>query len=157
MRHDWRVEIIPGYQCTPEQRRAIADVLIAANSHEYPQWTPAEAADELAARGPLPLSFIALEHGIAVGCASLLDDDEVSDWEGRTWLGNVVVQDHARGRGIGSDLVDAVETHARSIGLTELHLVTLAAIDWYRAKGWRPLGAGNVHGHRMTVMSKTLL
>ena len=106
--------------------------------------------------GPIPVTFVAVDDGCAIGCASLLDDDEVTGWDDHAWLGNVAVVEAARGHGVGSALVSAVETHATSIGVTALHLVTTSAVDWYRAKGWDVVGVGDVHGHSMTVMRKTL-
>lgn len=151
------MHIVPGSHCTEGQRAAVAELLIAENGHEYPDWTCAEAALETALPGPIPITFVAIEDGVALGCASLLDDDEVSGWSEQLWLGNVVVTPSARGRGIGAALVGAVEAHARSIGITELHLVTTSAVDWYRSKGWVVVGQAAVHSHPMTVMHTTLL
>lgn len=151
------MHIVPGSQCTTAQCAAVAELLVAENARAYPAWTIEQATAEVAMPGPLPITFIAIDDGRALGCASLLDDDEVTDWDGRTWLGNVVVSGDARGRGIGSMLVDAVETHARTIDIAELHLVTTSAVDWYLPKGWRTLADADVHGQRMTVMHKTLL
>lgn len=150
------MEIVPGSTCTRAQRAAIADLLVAENGREYPDWTVQQAAEETALPGPIPMTFVALASGAAIGCASLLDDDEVSGWSDAVWLGNVVVAPQARGRGIGTALVAAVEAHATSVGITELHLVTTSAIEWYRTKDWTVVGTADVHGHPMTVMHKTL-
>lgn len=134
----------------------LADALLAAFGTQYPSWTTDEAVQELAAPGPVPFSLIACEGDQPLGCASLLDDDEVSGWDGRTWLGNVIVLESARGRGIGSALVDAIEQRATRLGVRELHLVTTTAIDWYERRGWSVRGSADVHGHAMTVMHKSL-
>lgn len=146
------VEIVPGWQCDAETRAVLARVVVAEHGHEYPQWTVTEAIDEIGAPGPIPMTFVAVENGRAIGCASLLDDDEVTGWDGHFWLGNVVVLGSERGRGVGSALVQAVMDHARSLGIGELHLVTTSAIDWYLPRGWARLGSADVHGHPMTVM-----
>ena len=156
MRHDWRMQIIRGADCTIGQRAAIAELLLAENGRVYPGWTVEQAAAETGLAGPIPVTFVAVDDGCAIGCASLLDDDEVTGWDDHAWLGNVAVVEAARGHGVGSALVSAVETHATSIGVTALHLVTTSAVDWYRAKGWDVVGVGDVHGHSMTVMRKTL-
>lgn len=154
--HHCPVIIVPGASCTDAQRRSIAVALIAENSHEYPDWTVEQATAEVAAPGPLPMTFVVIENGIPIGCASLLDDDEVTGWGGREWLANVVVVETARGRGVGTALVDAVEQHARAIGLPELHLVTSTAVRWYEAKTWSVVGEADVHGHPMNVMRKQI-
>lgn len=150
------MEIIAGNRCTAEQRAVLAHALVREFGNHYPDWTIDEAIDELAAAGPVPTSLVAFEGDAVLGCASLLDDDEVTGWDGRHWLGNVVVLDTARGRGIGAALVNAVEAHAVALGLTELHLVTGTALDWYLRRGWTALGTADVHGHAMTVMRKAL-
>ena len=150
------MEIVPGNRCTIEQRTLLAHTLIREFGTHYPDWTVDQAADELAAHGPLPMSLIALDGDVALGCASLLDDDEVTGWVDRIWLGNVVVLGTERGRGIGAALVDAIERYAASMGFPELHLVTSTAIDWYERRGWTALGVADVHGHAMTVMRRAL-
>ena len=150
------MEIVPGNRCTVAQRTLLAHTLIREFGTHYPDWTVDQAADELAAHGPLPMSLIALDGDVALGCASLLDDDEVTGWVDRIWLGNVVVLGTERGRGIGAALVDAIERYAASMGFPELHLVTSTAIDWYERRGWTALGVADVHGHAMTVMRRAL-
>jgi GNAT superfamily N-acetyltransferase len=67
-------------------------------------------------------------------------DDALTDAEraGRTpWLLGMVVSDAARLRGIGRDLVAALEYLARSRGHEQVWVVTGAgAVDFYRACGW---------------------
>jgi GNAT superfamily N-acetyltransferase len=150
------VNIVPGSACTHEQRRTLATALVAEFGHQYPDWTIDDAVEELATPGPLPTSFVALDGTTPLGCASLLEDDEVTDWSGHVWLGNVVVLESARGRGIGSALVSTIEEHASSLGIPELHLVTASAIDWYERRGWNLVGDADVHGHAMSVMRKSL-
>lgn len=151
------MRIVPGSDCSPEERRQLAIELIRAFGSQYPQWTVDEATTELAGTTGFPRSLIALVDGQAVGCASLLDDDEVTDWPDRFWLGNVVVRDAYRGRGVGAALVRAVEDLARELRITELHLVTDTSANWYERAGWTALGVADVHGRPMTVMHKTLV
>lgn len=148
------MQIIDGAACTLAQRRQLAEALIAAFGAHYPEWTLDAAADELGTSDGLPSSVVAIESGQVLGCASLLADDEVEGWPDRHWLGNVVVFESARDRGIGTALVNAVEARAAMIGIPELHLVTDGAEDWYAGRGWSRVGVGVVHGHHMTVMSK---
>lgn len=134
----------------------MAELLVAVFGAQYPDWTVDEAVAELGAETAMPHSVLAVVNGIAVGCASLLDDDEVTGWPDRFWLGNVVVHADYRGRGIGTALIGAIETLARELRIAELHLVTGTAINWYERNGWSVQDSALVHGHPMTVMHKTL-
>lgn len=145
--------IIAGTECDTTALRAIGQLLIEHFGHQYPTWTLEQAMSEIAAAGPVPATFVAMEFGEPLGCASLLDDDEVDGWDGHQWLGNVVVHPSARGRGIGAQLVDVVIDHARNLGLDGLWLVTDTAVDWYERRGWAVCGTSSVHGHPMTVMT----
>lgn len=148
------MRIIDGRTCTEAQRRRLAEALLDAFGAHYPQWTLAAAETEIAASDGLPSTVVAVESARVLGCASLLGDDEVDDWPDRYWLGNVVVLESARNRGVGAALVTAVERRAAAAGIRELHLVTDGAEDWYAHRGWSRVGVGVVHGHHMTVMSK---
>ena len=150
------MEIVAGHTCTHIERAALAGALITEFGRQYPAWTHAEAVEEIAASGPLPLTLVARDASGVLGCASLLADDEVSDWDDVVWLGNVVVLEHARNRGVGSQLVASIEAHAASLGLQQIHLVTTTAIRWYESRNWSVIGEGSVHGHAMTVMHKSL-
>ena len=134
----------------------LASALVAEFGSHYPNWTIDEAIEELAMTGPLPMSVVALDGTTPLGCASLLVDDEVTGWDGHMWLGNVVVLEAARNRGVGSALVVAIEQRAAALGIRELHLVTSSAIGWYEQRGWKLIGEADVHGHAMSVMRKLL-
>lgn len=151
------MRIVPGSDCSPEQRRQLAIELIRTFGSQYPQWTVDEATTELAGTTGFPRSLIALVDGQAVGCASLLDDDEVTDWTDRFWLGNVLVGAAHRRRGLGTALVQGIEALALELHITHLHLVTDTTADWYERAGWTVLGTADVHGRPMTVMHKTLV
>lgn len=146
------MKIVPAWEAPTPTLAAFAEDLVQAFGHAYPAWTVAEAVAELAHRDGLPYSVVAVDDdGTALGCASLLADDEVEDLDGvGPWLGNVWVAPAARGRGIGRALVDAVITAASARGCEALHLVTDTATSWYRRQGWQELGPVQVHGHAMT-------
>lgn len=148
--------IVAGTGCDANALRVLGQLLIDHFGAQYPTWTVEAAMSEIASAGPVPATFVALEHGEPLGCASLLDDDEVDGWDGHHWLGNVVVHPSARGRGIGSQLVDVVINHARALGLDSLQLVTDTAVDWYERRGWVAYGTASVHGHPMTVMTRDI-
>lgn len=150
------MQIVRGAAVPVHQRRVLATALIDAFGRQYPEWSVDEAIAELASDDLKVQSVIAIVDDLAVGCASLLDDDEVDGWNDHAWLGNVVVLAEHRRKGIGRALARAIETLALDSQLEELHLVTDTGVQWYERDGWTLCGTASVHGHPMTVMRKRL-
>lgn len=154
--HHGAVQVIRASQAPPAALHAVAEQLVAVFGHAYPEWTVDAARDELANDVGLPISVIAMEQGRAIGCGSLLADDEVDAWKDfGPWLGNLWVDPAHRGRGVGRILVDTLTDLAQHAGAVRLHLVTDNAADWYARMGWESLGDASVHGHTMTVMRRS--
>jgi predicted N-acetyltransferase YhbS len=151
------MEILPASALDTPLLAAIAERIVLAFGHAYPDWTAEEALAELRNDGGLPMTLVAVSENEVIGCASLLDDDEVDGFrDAGPWLGNVWIDPGHRHRGVGGALVAAVIASARELRVPELHLVTDSARDWYAAKGWCEVGSASVHGHAMTVMRLTL-
>ena len=144
---------------SPARLEFLASHLVAEFGHLYPGWDESAATNELsqdAARG-LPLHLAAIENDRTLGSASIIDDDEVTGWEGdEWWLANVFVLPEYRGRGIGSSLIKHAIEIARQSGARDLHLVTDTVENWYLKQGWERIGIGDVHGHPMVVMRLAL-
>jgi GNAT superfamily N-acetyltransferase len=92
--------------------------------------------------------LIAWENGHAVGYASIftkVEEDGKSEEIAYTYayVGDLVVKEAARGRGIARQLLDACEAYARRAERTELRITVLAdnkrAHDVYRAFGFDDL------------------
>ena len=79
--------------------------------------------------------FVARESGAAVGTAAVVDRGD-----GSAEIKRVFVADAARGLGIGHGLLEALETHARTSGISTLQLETglpqVAAIALYEKHGY---------------------
>lgn len=77
--------------------------------------------------------MVAREEGKVVGGAGL-------ELYGRSaLLRSVVVRSSHRDRGLGRRLVQAAEQLAQTEGVSEVFLLTEAAIDWFPRLGYQPL------------------
>lgn len=155
--HDVAVEIVRAASAPSAFLDVVATQLIATFGYAYPAWSHDEARRELANSVGLPLSLLATADGRAVGCASLLADDEVDGFTGvGPWLGNLWVEPGFRSQGVGRALVAAVVELAQDAGTDALHLITDDAVAWHAANGWQALHVATVHGHPMTVMRRSV-
>ncbi len=89
----------------------------------WESWTPERAAPALQAPGTV--AVVAVENGAVVGAASALTDRSIVGY-----LGILIVAPHARRRGIGRRLVEAIFDH---VDLTRLDLMAADdALPFYR-------------------------
>lgn len=134
--------------------------------HLYPEddWNLEIAVRELEAMarpGARDQTWVAFEGGgrrpgDVLGSISLLGTDDLEGFEQLSpWLGSLFVAPHARGRDIGSALVDAVTTAARARGFPYLHLFTPEHEPYYLARGWRTLARVERRGHGVAVMTRS--
>lgn len=72
------------------------------------------------------------------------------------WLAGLVVAPAFRRRGIGGQLVKAVEDHARSVGCSALHLYTDEAETFYAGLGWKAAVRFTVDGEPSVLMTRAL-
>ena len=89
--------------------------------------------------------LVAMEGGTIVGTASL----------GRNQVHAVFVHPTRQGRGIGTRLMEAVESEARARGERELILyASLSAVAFYEANGWSAVREHRDGDARLVVMTK---
>jgi ribosomal protein S18 acetylase RimI-like enzyme len=131
------------------------DELVEAFTHLLPQLTPGRAAPTLAelnaiASAPGTNLLVARDADAAVGTLTLLLYRIPSGVRG--WIHDVVVDESARGRGVGAALVDEALRIAEAAGVASVHLTARAhreaAHRMYRRLGfvehpsqvfvWRP-------------------
>jgi amino-acid N-acetyltransferase len=74
--------------------------------------------------------WVATEDGERVGCGGL------ELYENAGLLRSVAVDADHRGRGVGSELCDALETQARDGGVDALYLLTTTAAEFFAARGY---------------------
>ncbi len=113
-------------------------------SHLYPTRTLVEveaSMRERAVKNQLPLALVALESHQLRGTVCLKIHDMDSRTELSPWLAGLFVAPDHRRRGIGAQLLGAIEDQALALGITSLYLYTPAAEQFYLAHGWRTAGA----------------
>ncbi|MEH6592401.1 MAG: GNAT family N-acetyltransferase [Halioglobus sp.] len=83
-------------------------------------------------------TFVALCDDEPVGSVHFIDKDfETGDYE--PCLAGLYVLPGFRTLGLGSMLVDAVVSHAKSVGFPAVYLSTVSAENWYIKLGWRTM------------------
>ena len=116
-------------------------------------------ADDLRARtsrDAIPLTFLALENGVPVATASLLDDDLETRPELHPWLASLYVVPGRRGDGLGKMMVEYVVGAARLLGIGTLYLYTAGHAAFYRQLRWEDVEETMFRGHRITIMKLRL-
>lgn len=134
------------------QQRFFAEI-----ASRYPGWGPdrspsAEPAELGPPRGAWVVAYL---DGRAVGCGGLKAvDDEVAE------IRRVFLDGSARGRGIGRQLLRAVEAQARRLGYRRARLTTgnrqPEALALFRAAGYREVPAFNSDAFASFWMEKAL-
>jgi len=127
--------------------------------HLYPEDDLGRWAEGLRANlatDAVPLTLVAVDDGgRPLGTVSLEAHD--IDGDPRTpWLASLFVRSEARGRGIGTALVGALEATAARLGTGRLWLFTPDRMAFYAALGWRAEETRDYRGQRITVMSKSI-
>ena len=128
-------------------------------SYLYPARTLAEveaSIRERAEKNRLPLAMLALENKQLLGTVCLKTHDMDTRTELSPWLAGLFVAPDHRRRGIGAQLVRAIENQALSLGIDNLYLYTPASEQFYLARGWHSLEHTDYHGHPVVIMRKAL-
>lgn len=132
----------------------------------YEQWgwfLPLESSAETIAikfrthinRDAPPIALVALDGTELLGTASLRvhDMDILADLS--PWLGGVYVAQSHRQKGIGRQLVSAVEQKALELGYRSIYLFTTDKAPMYSKLGWKVLNQLEYHQHPVVVMYRT--
>jgi predicted N-acetyltransferase YhbS len=124
-------------------------------------WVPDVTIERVEARfhehlnnNTLPITFVALENNKPVGMCSLRSTDGIRP-DLTPWLGSLIVDKPAQGRGIAQLLVDAIKNKAKAMGHDTLYLLTFDPTlpDYYGSLGWKHIGMDSLLSHDVTVMS----
>lgn len=109
-------------------------------------------------RGSLPAGFVALDADrVPVGTASVKRTSPGSDDCPGPWLVALLVTERCRGRGIGTDLVSAVQAEATRLGFPALYASMPPSSTLLRRCGWIALGSTASLRGTMTVFGKYLI
>ncbi|MGB0921772.1 MAG: GNAT family N-acetyltransferase [Alphaproteobacteria bacterium] len=87
-----------------------------------------------------PIRLVAIENNQPIGTAELRLREHPAYPQREFWLGGVFVAEHARGRGVASDLSYEVTKLARKLGIAQLSLQTVQLDGGlYKKLGWQPV------------------
>lgn len=100
----------------------------------------------------IPTIYVAIEDGVPVGTAMLLDTDMTTHPELAPWLGGVYVAPEYRKRGIAAALSSHAMHEAARMGIRQLWLYTVSARRLYEKLGWEFFKEENYLGERATIM-----
>lgn len=125
---------------------------------------PGEAEKDLnecCNRDELPLALVALgDDGAVLGTAALKHESVGSELGLGPWLAALCVPIEHRERGIGSALVEAIESKARDLGFAAVYMSTDTAGTLVRRRGWARLDVevGSLRGpvaiHRKSLHTR---
>ena len=101
-------------------------------------------------------AFVARDQSLPIGSCLLVRNEIDPAHDLTPWLAGLVIHQDHRGRGIGTALVRAVETHAASTGVVRLYLYTWQARRFYEALGWLEVQTFAQDGEPMALMSRAL-
>ena len=101
-------------------------------------------------------TFVALEGSRLLGTACLDSEDLPQRPELGPWLASVYVMPEARSRGLGSQLVRAVEHEAWNQGVSRLHLHTTDRESFYAGHGWKTLEHLQAWNKNVALMCKEM-
>lgn len=91
-----------------------------------------------------------------LGSVSLVATDDLDGYEHLTpWLASLFVTGAARGRGVGTALVDALLAAARDAGHDVVYLFTSGQQEFWAARGWSVVEHVDTEGHPATVMARS--
>ncbi|EHL32904.1 GNAT family N-acetyltransferase [Legionella drancourtii] len=101
----------------------------------------------------MPLTYVALHEGNAVGMCSLRENDGIRP-DLTPWLGSLAVNENYRKQGIARQLIEVVKQEAKKWGFSALYLFAfdLTIPQYYQSLGWNIIATDNFKGHPVTVM-----
>lgn len=127
---------------------------------ELGRWAPHVSREECAQkyqahaqRDALTLMLVAFENSKPVGMAFLRITDGVR-LHRSPWLGGLVVEPQARGRGIAQQLISAIQQEARRFHYKEIFLLTFNVTlpEYCQRMGWETVDHDVLFGNPVTVM-----
>lgn len=125
---------------------------------EEPDWWITGTARE-AGRDRLPITWVAIDaRGEALGAVGLGVFDIEERQDRSPWVYGMIVRPDHRGKGIGRELLAALETWAGTRGYAQVWVATGGpAIDFYRKCGWELTErVERASGETATILTKPL-
>lgn len=130
------------------------DLYLAAGLNEADL---AAALQERAVRDRIPLTLVAIDDGQLVAAGSIKLSEDGTRVGLSPWLAGIYVKEDQRGKGLGIQIVSALEQIARELGVQRLYLSADNAEHFYLKLGWQVLDKVESLGVRdVALMSKDL-
>lgn len=108
-------------------------------------------------RHSLPYGVVAQSKaGKVVGTAALSGQSYGATDAESVWVVGLFVLAEARGKGVGSALIQALEDHASMQGYVDLHCTTVEAVGLLRRLGWHNIHRFQDDDACWRVLQKTL-
>jgi len=125
----------------------------------YGQTGPGDAQQDLRsfANGEgLPIGVVAFKDGELCGIAALKADSIASHSHLSPWAAAGLVKPSERGKGIGAQLIEALETEARGLGFPSIYCGTSTANTLLERCGWELMENIIHQGHGLAIYRKAL-
>lgn len=144
-------------------RREFIPLLCQWLADEWPDWYgpdgPGDAQkvlDASADRERIPIGIVAISENRVVGYVSL-KAEAVSGWEEYgPWVGAALVDAKYRNRGIGTLLIDCLESEAKRLGCKEVYSGNRKPAGFLLRKSWSLIDRVSHNSEELYVYSKSL-
>ena len=107
-------------------------------------------------RDSLPVGVVAYVGDEPCGIAVLKHDGISGHTHLLPWVGAGFVVPHLRNRGIGMELLEALEVEARNLGYHEVYCGTSSAVGLLRRSGWKEISQVPHNGEDVSIYAKAL-
>jgi GNAT superfamily N-acetyltransferase len=143
----------------PEVIPTLAEWFHEEWSYLHPERTREDFAHGIQGRaniGSIPLVLVAFKDNEVIG-TGCLEVHNLQTYDHLTpWLAGMYVRRDWRGRGVGTQLVAALEAEARNLGVQKLYLFTPNAEAFYLRLGWSVTERTIYKGYEVVIMEKDL-
>lgn len=130
---------------------------------EWPEYYgaggPGDAQNDLQAfanHDRLPIGVVAFQDGELCGVAALKANSIASHSHLSPWAAAGLVKSSERGKGIGAQLIDALEKQARNLGFPYIYCGTSTANSLLERCGWELMENIIHEGHQLGIYRKAL-
>ena len=121
---------------------------------------PGDADRDLAdcsSHNAIPICLVAVSpDGEVLGTATLKAESVGSELGGGPWLAAMLVSQEHQGKGVGTALVEAIETEARRLGYDSIYTSTDTAKSIMERRGWQAVGSTESLRGAITVYRRLL-
>lgn len=127
-------------------------------SFDHDDWIDFYGPHMRGQEGPLPVVLGAFEAGECIGTIAIVERDDLDDVDHFTpWIAAMIVDPRFRGRGIGSELLEAALGRCRDLYFGRVYLWTHDMQAWYQRLGWNTTEQRTFRDVPITIFSRDLI